>query len=68
MSEQIDDVPDRTILSHVICYASINDDYGNEKECRFEGIVQVCVWDDTEEALWVCPDCGNERYLSSGGL
>lgn len=57
-----DDTPDRVVTREVECLATITDEDGNEATCPFAGVADVAVFDDTEEALWVCPD-GHENSI-----
>lgn len=54
--------PDRTALAQVACEGSDpDDDRLDGVPCEWEGVAELCIYDDTEEAIWWCP-WGHENY------
>jgi len=60
----VNDTPSRVVRREVECAgtAGDQDDWTDSSRCQFAGMVDVAVFDDTEEALWYCPD-GHENSI-----
>lgn len=56
-------VPDRMVRAVVECERQVGDedDWEARTPCPFAGEVDVVIFDDTREALWACPSCGQEN-------
>lgn len=61
----IGDAPDRTIRLNLKCFGVVGDEDDHEYQaaCDFEGDVDVAVFNDTEEALWYCPEHDHENSI-----
>lgn len=57
--------PTRIILDHTVCTFPREDEngYRTDLPCGWEGIEEFAVFDDTEEVIGFCPECGHELYL-----
>ena len=56
------ELPDRVVNRTIECSATITDDFDHEAVCPFAGPADVAVFEDTREALWVCP-FGHENSI-----
>lgn len=54
------DQPDRIARMAVHCRALIANPDGPDRECGWQGMTDVAVFEDTAEEIWDCPECGNE--------